>query len=247
MPNDSNAPEPLQVGLVDPAPGFRRLLASQIGGGSSVVHEAGTAAQGMALLESHPEIEVVVIATELPDECGFGLAHRMKRRRRDHLRVVLLGERITPEDLWHAAQAGADACLAKPVNAMEIAAALLRSGSAPVVERSSRAPIREPIRVSHASDPVSPGSGGQLCWWLRDLSMAGAFLETQGPVTPGTPLRIELDLAGEACSLDATVVREQAPSWRAPGGVGVLFHGLSPGTRRALARALGDGSEPHWH
>ena len=246
MSRTRSLPQKPEIGIIDRAGGFRALLASQLSDGASAVHEAASVTEGLALVEKNPAITIVIIEATLPDGCGFELGLRLKRRRQDHLRLVLLGDPVSPEDRWRAAQIGADACLEKPVSGIEILAALLRTASSSFVERAHRAPIRELVRVCHAADPEG-NPGAQLQWWLRDLSMAGAFLETHGPVRCGTPLRLELELAGGARWLDATVVREQAPSWSGPGGVGVLFHELAPDTRRALAEAVGESPDLRWH
>ena len=226
--------------IVDPARGFRRLLASQFEARGDTVREAETLQQGREWMGAHPETALVVVATALDDGSGFDLAEELKQSRAAQIRVVIVGHAIAPEDRWRAAQVAGDGCLEKPVGVHEIVAALKRNNSPDFVERAERRPLREPIELRHAGDATRLPRPTPLRCWLRDLSTAGAFLETQGPIAPRTPLELVLELEGEHRAIEATVVREQPPSWAGPGGVGVRFGSLDASTRLALGRLVGE-------
>jgi hypothetical protein len=80
----------------------------------------------------------------------------------------------------------------------------------------------------------------QMEWEIGNLSVSGAFLETPGPVPLGTQLNLILQLEAEEVPVQARVVRVQDPGWYQPGGVGVEFEALPPGSREALEHYLSE-------
>jgi c-di-GMP-binding flagellar brake protein YcgR len=73
-----------------------------------------------------------------------------------------------------------------------------------------------------------------LCWDLYDVSMTGAFVQTGGPLDPGTRLHLEIIFGKEVVRLQAEVVRVQEPTWQHVGGIGVRFLAVDPESRRTL-------------
>ena len=80
----------------------------------------------------------------------------------------------------------------------------------------------------------SEAHGTPLAFEIHDLSVSGAFLETQGPVPVGTEIQLALILGEETLDVRARVVRIQEPSWANVAGVGVRFDALPEAARRSL-------------
>jgi hypothetical protein len=78
----------------------------------------------------------------------------------------------------------------------------------------------------------------RLAWNLVDLGTTGAFLETMGPIPPGTELDLMLFVGPAMVAVRARVVRIHEPSWSHSAGVGVQFVGLGQGARDLLDAAL---------
>jgi hypothetical protein len=75
-------------------------------------------------------------------------------------------------------------------------------------------------------------------WNIRDMSLSGAFLETTGPIEPGTLLDLCLDFGDNQVRVKARTVRVQPPDWGCAAGVGIAFEGLPADSRDALASRL---------
>jgi hypothetical protein len=66
-----------------------------------------------------------------------------------------------------------------------------------------------------------PGAGS--AWCIRDVSISGAFLETNAPIPIGSELELALVFGTAVIHVTARVIRIQQPDWGQVGGVGVEF------------------------
>jgi hypothetical protein len=74
---------------------------------------------------------------------------------------------------------------------------------------------------------------------IVDISVSGAFLETESPIRLGAMLDLDLEFDGQATvHVTAEVVRVQEPSWRRPGGVGVKFIKCSRRSKSAIGKYM---------
>ena len=138
-------------------------------------------------------------------------------------------------DARRAAQRGAAGYLTKPVSFRQITGALKRRTS----RIEQRAPRRRPgVRVSVVGveneigtpEAVQP----QLLWYARDLSMTGAFLETESPLPIGYKLDLAIEIGNIRVRVKAEVVRIQNPAWAYPAGIGVRFFEWGNSAKEAL-------------
>ena len=76
---------------------------------------------------------------------------------------------------------------------------------------------------------------------LRDLSERGAFIESDRPLDPDTPLRLEIDPGGGAAPLRLVAVVKwvrELPNMDGPAGMGIEFADLEDGDFAALAQLV---------
>jgi hypothetical protein len=72
-------------------------------------------------------------------------------------------------------------------------------------------------------EAVEQHGSPQVFWYIRDVGVTGAFLETESPIPVGMHMNLSLDVDTAKVLVTAKVVRVQEPSWGVSGGVGVHF------------------------
>lgn len=108
-------------------------------------------------------------------------------------------------------------------------------------EFGRRPPVRDgverPLRVpSHLK--VSYGESAAT---LRNVSEGGLFVETSSPLSPGTPLRLQIEPGDGSppLELDAVVIwRRELANRDGPAGFGVEFRNLEADVLPALVRLI---------
>lgn len=91
-----------------------------------IVYKALNAREGLKLLEEH-EIKLVIIDTMMPEIDGFEMCRRIRIEK--NIPIILLNGKNSDKDVVTGLDAGADDCMQKPFNPLELAArvrALLR-------------------------------------------------------------------------------------------------------------------------
>ncbi len=86
--------------------------------GHEVVGEAGTGAEGIALVERHRP-EAVVLDLSLPDMCGFSVAERLQRRA-PATRILVLSGQVDDGTIMRVEQLGLPGFLDKAACAIEV-------------------------------------------------------------------------------------------------------------------------------
>jgi DNA-binding response OmpR family regulator len=110
----------LHVLLVDDDEQARRALANALEGEGVSVHEADSAAQALALLDSQP-FDLLVLALSLPGGDAIGLVERA-RDSNQVLTIMMVCERSDERDVARALDAGADEYVIKPVSPVSLSA-----------------------------------------------------------------------------------------------------------------------------
>ncbi|HHY28063.1 MAG TPA: sigma-54-dependent Fis family transcriptional regulator [Desulfitobacterium dehalogenans] len=104
--------------ILDDEEDLRSILAQRLGRRGYEISEAGTAQEGMALLQENI-FEAVLLDIRLPDGDGLQLLQDMKKRQPD-LQVIMLTGHGTLESAIEAMKAGAYDYLTKPCNLSEL-------------------------------------------------------------------------------------------------------------------------------
>jgi len=94
------------------------------------------------------------------------------------------------------------------------------------------------VTTPAAADEAASVVGAPSVWDIRDMSMSGAFLETQGPIEVGALLDLYLDFGRSQARVRAQTVRLQTPDWGCVGGVGIAFRDFDAGSRELLVNHL---------
>jgi CheY-like chemotaxis protein/Tfp pilus assembly protein PilZ len=185
---------------------------------------------------SMPGPELVLCDVDLGEGDGFRLLGHV-RSLESAPQVILVTSRPNDEDARRARDLGAVGYLAKPLSFLDIAR-VLRRGGGPWNDR--RMPRRHGIGraclVDEATYERAGNEGGtQLRWYYRNVSVSGAFVETDSPVPVGTRLDLALELDADRVRVSGEVVRIQEPDWGQPAGVGLRFVDFASGARMRLA------------
>jgi two-component system, OmpR family, phosphate regulon response regulator OmpR len=134
--------EDAHVLVVDDDARLRALLSRYLAGEGFRVTTAETASDARDKLRfMHPDI--VVLDVMMPDENGLTLTESLRRERGNHLPVLLLTARGTPEDRIAGFEAGADDYLGKPFEPRELVLrirAMLRR--TPAVSETPAGPVQ---------------------------------------------------------------------------------------------------------
>ncbi len=229
-----------RVLVVDDSAMVREMLATVLAPHCAEVVTAEDVAEAKTQLTERGDVHIVLSDIVLPDGDGFEvLEHALSLGQVPKLRVILMTGKPQPGHEEQAAKLGATGYLIKPISLGDVLQAL--SADRFIKKRQhdrsrllGKAILRDPTREEH---PV-------VRWEVRDISRAGAFLETTAPVSDGTVLDLLLILGRFSFTVQATVVRVQQPSWARAGGVGVYFSDLSDHAGEQLERFLAMLAEP---
>jgi CheY-like chemotaxis protein len=229
-----------------------RLSHVLIATGSSVLREMlrivfESHAQGVTTAADLQDARAAVTATPTPElvVCDVDLGEGDGFRLLDHVRslesapqFILVTSRPSDEEGRRALELGATGYLAKPICFLDIARVLRRGGGA---WNDRRMPRRYGIGRACLLDEASyyeradREDGTQLRWYYRNVSVSGAFVETDSPVPVGTRLDLAFELEVDRVRVSGEVVRIQEPDWGQPGGVGLRFVEFGAGARMRLA------------
>jgi CheY-like chemotaxis protein len=201
---------------------------------------AESVAEAKEKLTERGDVHILLSDIILPDGDGFELLqHARDLNQVPSIRVVLMTGQPQSGHEARALEMGAIGYLVKPISLDDVLRALTagRFIQKRQHDRSrllGKVILRDPMREDR---PV-------VRWQVRDISRAGAFLETTAPVPDGTSLDLLLVLGHFSFRAEATVVRVQQPSWAGAGGVGVYFSELSEHAREQLELFLETVREP---
>jgi len=185
--------------------------------------------EALEKLRSLPALELVICDVRLPDGDGFEVLAAARMAKRD-LRFVMTTSEWSDEESERATEGGASGYLLKPIRLADLDRLVSDLPESQTTRRSKRG---GPLIVANLLDGT--GEKGKLVTWkVRDLSATGAFIETQGPLSLGDVLELEISLQNRTIRATAVVVRIQEPNWMYPGGVGVEFQGLDDDARHSL-------------
>lgn len=125
--------------LVEDNPEFRDILASGLRHCGHTVHEVVNAREMDAILQEHP-VEILILDLGLPGEDGIDVARRVRREYRKDLGIVMVTARGKIEEKVKGLDTGADLYFVKPVDILELDAALrsLQRRIAPKRQRPGR-------------------------------------------------------------------------------------------------------------
>lgn len=109
--------------------------------------------------------------------------------------------------------------------------------------------VERPLRVpSHLK--VTYGEAGENAATLKNLSEGGLFIQTPTPLSPGTPLQLQIDPGDGSPPLDLQAVvvwQRDIANLDGPAGFGVEFRDLEadvlPGLVRLIERALKEAAQ----
>lgn len=178
---------------------------------------------------------LVITDMNLRGMTGLALMHRLRDAPRTaDVPVIILSAEFSPEFARNCRQAGAVACLPKPVQADELYQAVHRI----IDPQSRRADIRIP-----ACPPVSVNErllDAAACEGVVNLSVNGMYARMQKNYPVNETVRIEVTLHGEVVQAEARVVYSHPAGDDRGGyrGMGLQFLNLSPGGRETIRRFI---------
>jgi CheY-like chemotaxis protein len=193
---------------------------------------AGSRKQARERLASDLDLELVICDGRLPDSTGLVVLCDVVAHGRPRPEVILVTSHPDAAERRRALELGAIGYLPKPISFLDIARVLRQHSGDWRPQRELRR--RPGARASLVDPGAAPGAGGEIFWYVRDLSASGAFLETESPIPPGTRLELALELGSERLAVSALVIRVQEPAWGRTPGVGIRFVELDPATRERI-------------
>ena len=227
-----------KVLVVGDSAALREVLRFAFAAHADRVLTARTVGEAEHRIAEQCDIEVVVADVDMPGGGGFRLLDLLTALEDPKPRAILLASEPSEDESARASQKGAIGYLPKPIALRDIAAILKQRSGA-------WSEIRSPRRRSDGRacvidrmplEAVERHGAPQIFWYIRDVGVTGAFLETESPIPVGTHLNLSLDVDSAKILVAAKVVRVQEPSWGASGGVGVQFVDYGIDARTDLAR-----------
>lgn len=143
--------------VIEDDPHVRRFLRTALAGHGHVVHEATTVAEGIAAIEEHQPV-IVLLDLGLPD--GDGLAVLRAIRPESSVPVIVLSARGQEGDKVAALDSGADDYLTKPFGTGELMARIrvaLRHAAASGAAEAPEVLEVGPIRIDQPRHEVTLG------------------------------------------------------------------------------------------
>jgi CheY-like chemotaxis protein len=219
-----------KVLVVDESKLFRKFMQVLLAPYSESVVAVADGRDACARLAEHSDISLVLSDVGRRDGDGFAILSFVRERAEPRPGVVLLTAHPRDEEAQRAIQLGALGYLSKPTTLHAIRRAC--SGRTEIPRQPPLRAKRPSVGTALLIEPAAHHA--PLAFEIHDLSVSGAFLETEGPVPVGTELLLALVLDGETLEVKARVVRVQEPSWANAAGVGVRFEELPDAMRRTL-------------
>jgi two-component system, chemotaxis family, chemotaxis protein CheY len=180
---------------------------------------------------------VIISELNLRGLNGLDLLQRLREEpRAREVPVVIMTAEFTPELDRRCREAGASACLEKPVLADELYQAVQPAVNPGSRRRDFR--IRTSLSV-HVNDRPLDCVEGECA---TNLSANGIFLRTLNPYPVDARVRIEVTLYGQAVEAEARVVYCRPPGEENTGmwGIGLQFLKTSPQGGEIIRRFIND-------
>jgi CheY-like chemotaxis protein len=233
--------------VVDDAAVVREILSAVLNPHCDEILTAADIQSATKCVREHPDITVVLCDVVLPDGNGIDFLESLASPapRPD---VILMTGRPNHNDARRANELGAIGYLPKPINFRSVAQVLQQTeGRRNAPPRFRGAPIGRAYLFGPRDvlEPASERDPNRI-WDIRDMSVSGAFLETKGPIEPGTVLDLCLDFGPNQARVQARTVRIQEPDWGQHAGIGIEFRQMDARSRGLIDSRLAEvGDEFH--
>jgi len=203
---------------------FRELLRLTLDPHSGEVLVAADRREGRDQLARYSPLDVVICDVSLSNGDGFGLLDDVAALGEARPEVILVAGQPMAEEERRALEKGAVGYLEKPISFRDIAS-LVKRRTGVVAQRARRRRPGGRACLLGVGDQLDLPDAGQpqILWYARDVSVTGAFLETESPLPVSAKLDLALEIGDVRIRVTAMVVRVQEPSWGCGGGVGVSF------------------------
>lgn len=226
---------PSAVLVASASPVFRDLLRLVFVTHRYLVLTAAECGEAIDVIGRHPDVTVAICDAALVGASGLELVRALHARRDTGPATIFVSSHPTDSEIRQARELGAIGCLGKPVRFSDISR-LLRQHAGDVEPREPRR--RHSGRANLVDADLHDLHGGnrspQVSWFARDISVSGAFFETDSPLPVGTTLDLDVEIGVARIRVRARVVRVQEPAWGRSGGIGVSFFEVSPTGRELL-------------
>jgi len=229
-----------KVLVVDESAIFRNLMRVLLSPYAGSVLSAEGRRDACERIAEHADISLVLSDVCLHDGDGFAILSHVRELAEPRPRVLLLTKHPSEDDAKRAVGLGALGYLTKPITLQEIRRACTNGNLIPRRPRTKRPSFGKALLIEPAGEHDAP-----LAFEIHDLSVSGAFLETQGPIPVGTEVQLALILGDETVAVRARVVRIQEPSWANVAGVGIRFDELPDALRRSLEARIASATRAH--
>jgi CheY-like chemotaxis protein len=203
---------------------FRELLRLTLDPHSGEVLVAADRREGRDQLARYSPLDVVICDVSLSNGDGFGLLDDVAALGEARPEVILVAGQPMAGEERRVLEKGAAGYLEKPITFRDIASLVKRRTGGEAQRALRRRPGGRACLLGVGDQIDLPDAGQpQILWYARDVSVTGAFLETESPLPVSAKLDLALEIGDVRIRVTATVVRVQEPSWGCGGGVGVSF------------------------
>ena len=218
--------------IVDSSDVLQEILREMLRPHAQAIFSATSCADALEHIDRLSSLDLLICDVRLPDADGFQVLDRA-RLSDSGTKVVMTTANRSEEESQRVRAAGAVGYLAKPIRLTDLEPIFTELSAQQAVNRNKRVGRMAEAHLVDASKP-----GGLVVLKVRNLSMSGAFLETQGPLPIGHIMELEVALTNHMLRAKAEVVRVQEPSWFYPGGVGIRFLDMDEESQAALESAV---------
>ncbi len=214
---------------------FRDLLRLILDPHSGEVLVAADRREGRDRLARHGPLDVVICDVSQSSGDGFGLLGDVAALGDARPPVILVASQPVADEERRALELGAAGYLEKPIAFRDIAG-LVKQRTTGVEERAPRRRPGGRVCLIGVGDQIDLPDAGQpqILWYARDVSVTGAFLETDSPLPISAKLDLAVEIGDVRIRVTAMVVRVQEPSWGCGGGLGVSFLDYGDSAMEAL-------------
>ncbi len=221
---------------------FRELLRLTLDPHSGEVLLAADRREGRDQLARYSPLDLVICDVSLSNGDGFGLLDDVAALGEDRPEVILVAGQPMADEERRALEKGAVGYLEKPIAFRDIASAVKRR-TAGVAQRAPRRRLGGRVCLIGVGNQIDLPDAGepQILWYARDVSITGAFLETESPLPVSAKLDLALEIGDVRIRVTAMVVRVQEPSWGCGGGLGVSFLDYGDSAMEALQAFVTEG------
>ncbi|WP_428267052.1 PilZ domain-containing protein [Haliangium sp.] len=190
------------------------------------LHIAATGEEAVAISQQVSPA-VAILDAEMPVLSGYEAARRIKSDCPDCRVVLILGKRISGEQLRQVSETGCDEVLIAPMSADELYDVVALQLGLP--RRGSEAFTVTPAVIMNDGDRAIDGQ-------VTNLSVDGVRMVVPEPLSEGTRLRLTIRQEGDARPIEITGQVVWAQEGDGETTIGASFEDLDPETRSRLAR-----------